>query len=115
MDKLIHNLDIIITNIMDDPKPFLFYVTLLVILIILILREIRCWYWKINERIELQNNELNALLQIIDRQDEEIGLLRSINSKLNSEESLKNNCTEKPDFPTALDEAATTTESNKEQ
>lgn len=59
-------------------------VFLVIILIKLIIREIRCWYWKINERIDLQNQQTNLLVEIIDYQQEEISILREINNKLSN-------------------------------
>lgn len=37
---------------------------IVLILIILILREVACWYWKINKRIDLQQTEIKLLTEI---------------------------------------------------
>lgn len=63
-------------------------VILVILLIKLVIREMRCWYWKINERISLMNEQINALLRIVDRQDEEISILREINNKLSNENNV---------------------------
>ena len=39
-------------------------VIVILILIFLVLREVNCWYWKINERIELQK-KTNKLLKLL--------------------------------------------------
>lgn len=36
------------------------------IIIFLIVREINCWYWKINERISLMNQQNNLLQMLVD-------------------------------------------------
>lgn len=59
-------------------------VFLVILLIKLVIREMRCWYWKINERINLQNQQANLLVEIIDKQDEEINVLRNILEKLSN-------------------------------
>ncbi len=45
---------------------FLFAI-LVFILIFWLLREINCWYWKINERIELQKQTNQLLLKILEK------------------------------------------------
>ncbi len=55
-----------------------FFILFVIVVVILCLREIRCWYWKINENITLQNQQINLLVQIIDNQDEEINVLREL-------------------------------------
>ena len=35
------------------------------IIVFLILREVACWYWKINERIELQQKQIHLLEQLL--------------------------------------------------
>lgn len=52
----------------------------LIICIILLLREIRCWYWKINDRIDKLN-------EIVKNQKEEIEVLKEINEKLGKSKS----------------------------
>lgn len=36
------------------------------IIVFLILREVACWYWKINERIELQQKQIKLLEELIE-------------------------------------------------
>ena len=48
------------------------------ILIKLLIREIRCWYWKINDRVTIGNQQVNLLIEIIENQDEEISILNEI-------------------------------------
>ena len=56
------------------------------IVLILLLREVVCWYYKINKNIELQNNMLNYLIDVSNNS-------KSINNKLEIiiNEQLKNN------------------------
>ncbi len=56
------------------------------IVLILLLREVVCWYYKINKIIELQNNMINYLIEVSNNS-------KSINSKLGIiiNEQLKNN------------------------
>lgn len=53
-------------------EPIVGILTALVILIIifLILRELVMWYWKINERIELQKETNELLKKLIEKQKE---------------------------------------------
>lgn len=99
-------MDVFISNVMENPIPFFLYLALIIILILLSIREIRCWYWKINKRIDIQNDENLALQSIIDAQEKQIQLLETIISNID-----KNTKT----TADTLDEAATTTESIKEQ
>ena len=39
-------------------------VVIVLVVIFLILREVNCWYWKINERISLMNDQ-NELLRVL--------------------------------------------------
>ena len=34
---------------------------IIVVVVFLILREVNCWYWKINERLQIQKESLEAL------------------------------------------------------
>lgn len=51
---------------MDDLSPVMFLVGILIVflLLFLVFRELNCWYWKINKRIEL-SEEHNLLLKKI--------------------------------------------------
>lgn len=49
----------------------------LIIIIILLIREINCWYWKINTQISIQEDILSALIDIVN----EIKTLNSNNTK----------------------------------
>ncbi len=53
-------------------EPIVGILTALVILIIifLIIRELVMWYWKINERIELQKETNELLKKLIEKQKE---------------------------------------------
>lgn len=56
----------------------LLWILFISILIFLLLREIRCWYWKINDRVTIGNQQVNLLIEIIENQDEEISILKEI-------------------------------------
>lgn len=43
---------------------------LVLFLIFLICRELNCWYWKINRRIELLEEQNNSLKEIIEKLEE---------------------------------------------
>ncbi len=52
----------------DKSIHYLIFAFILTIILYFLLRELNCWYWKINRRIELQQ-ETNALLKkILERQ-----------------------------------------------
>jgi hypothetical protein len=53
-------------------EPIIGILTALVILIVifLIIRELVMWYWKINERIELQKETNELLKKLIEKQKE---------------------------------------------
>lgn len=40
--------------------------------IIVLLREVVCWYWKINEQIRLQKEIIRLLQKLVDKEDEKI-------------------------------------------
>lgn len=48
--------------------PLIVGIVILIILF-LVLREVACWYWKINERIALQNDTNKLLKNILNQQD----------------------------------------------
>ena len=58
-------------------NAFIYFLVTIVVLVVifLILREVNCWYWKINERIKLQkrNNDLLELLLVkLNTKDNEV-------------------------------------------
>lgn len=57
-----------------ESKGIIFIIVLIVISIafILIIREIVCWYWKINERIKLQKVTLETMLKIYEQNGGEV-------------------------------------------
>lgn len=59
-----------------------FFILFVIVVVILCMREIRCWYWKINEQIGLLNQQIHLLSFILEHQDEEIELLRYINHNI---------------------------------
>lgn len=64
--------------------------TILIVIFVLIglfllLRELNCWYWKINERIDLQKEQNQLLRQILNKSG--ISTLKSTTSFENSEQS----------------------------
>jgi hypothetical protein len=65
------------------------------ILIFLILREVNCWYWKINERISLMNEQNDLLKRLISGQfPEKVGLVPKTEKFIkNQNEEIKNNVT----------------------
>lgn len=80
--------------------PILFLIMYLCI--IFLVREIRCWYWRINERIELQNQEYEKLKQIIEFQVDQLNLLEKILKALEKQ----------PEKDEVLDEAAASDENS---
>ena len=54
---------------MDNTTQIVLIVILSVIaiLIIYLLRELGCWYWKINERVKLQEKQIALLEKIADK------------------------------------------------
>ena len=77
----------IIEFIAEYPIPSFLIMVAVAILIIFITREIRCWYWKIDDRIAFQKQQINLLSYILEHQDEEISILREINNKLSNANS----------------------------
>lgn len=73
----------------DEILIFLFIITIIAIVIILIIREINCWYWKINARLSVQEATLDTLQEIL----KEIRLLKRSNteSKENTTNSMEIN------------------------
>ena len=58
---------------------------IILIVLFLVLREVACWYWKINERIALQNDTNNLLKKILNQQNittSQLELSNSGNKKL---------------------------------
>jgi len=49
---------------MDSVLSTIIITIVILVVVFLILREVNCWYWKINERISLQN-EQNSILEKI--------------------------------------------------
>lgn len=45
-------------------------VIVLLIAVFILLRELNCWYWKINERIELQKRTNDLLEKIISKSEQ---------------------------------------------
>ena len=64
------------------------FILFVIVVAILCLREIRCWYWKITDRVTIGNQQVNLLIEIIDNQDEEIKVLREILGKLTSPDGI---------------------------
>ncbi len=56
---------------MDTQSLIILIVALsaIVILVFLLLREVACWYWKINERINLQSKQLAILEKLAEKLD----------------------------------------------
>ena len=67
--------------------------TLVVIcfVIFLLLREVNLWYWKINRRIELQEETNRLLKQMLENQNDKFEVKKSQNINPNLEESSVNN------------------------
>lgn len=93
----------------DSPIPIILLLTIIIITIIIVVRDLSSWYWKIDERINLQKEENQKLQTIIDIQNKQIQLLETIIHKIGSGNSYHTPGT------SFLDEAATTTESNEKQ
>jgi len=68
--------DFIKDYIFENTSEFIVFV-LIVAALFLLFRELRCWYWKINDRFELQNMEYEAMLEMIRLQKDEIRLLEN--------------------------------------
>lgn len=65
-------------TILEHPILSAATMTVIIIAIYFITREIRCWYWKITDRVTIGNQQVNLLIEIIENQDEEISILREI-------------------------------------
>ncbi|NOZ45588.1 MAG: hypothetical protein GXO79_02280 [Chlorobi bacterium] len=50
---------------MDSTLSIILITIVIVFVVFLILREVNCWYWKINERVNLQYKEVDGLSQIL--------------------------------------------------
>ncbi len=61
---------------MDRTLSIILITLVIVFVVFLILREVNCWYWKINERVNLQYKEVDGLKQILKE-------LQQLNQKLN--------------------------------
>ena len=66
----------LIEDISDNPLEFTILI-LFAAALFLLFREILCWYWKVSERLELQNMEYEAMLEMIRLQKDEIRLLEN--------------------------------------
>jgi len=42
-------------------------IILLILLLFLVLRQLNCWYWRINERVKLQEQQNELLTQMLDQ------------------------------------------------
>lgn len=56
----------------------------IIIVLFIIFRELNCWYWKINERLELQKETVSLLRQLVSKNSEN-GNLNSVNQTKNYE------------------------------
>lgn len=56
---------------MDTSNPFLIATIVIVVLIVIIvfflMREVMCWYYKINQRVKLQKMQIEALYRIVEK------------------------------------------------
>ncbi len=67
---------------MDNILSIILIVIVITIVVFLILREVNCWYWKINERVNLQYKEVDGLKQILNEL-KELRKLQQLNQRLN--------------------------------
>lgn len=94
-------------NFVEEFEDFIIFVSenplakfLLIVAIFLLLREIICWYWKINDRYEFQKAEFEKLKQITEFQVEQLNMLEKILKALEKQ----------PEKNDVLDKAATSDE-----
>ena len=66
----------------------LIFVLVAIVVVIICIRDIRCWYWKIEERLSLQYQEIGALQEIIELQKKEIELLEKALTKEESPDTI---------------------------
>lgn len=79
---------------MDSTLSIILITLAVVFVIFLIIRDINCWYWKINERVNLQYKEVDGLKQIL-KELKEIKKLQQLNQRLNvSNDFLEGNLNE---------------------
>ena len=57
------------------------FILFVIIVVILCMREVACWYFKINDRQSLHYQEISALQEIIELQKKEIELLEKALAK----------------------------------
>lgn len=88
------------TNLVNDLLENPLWLLLIALGLIILAREIRCWYWRINERIEYQRAEIEKLKQITEFQVEQLNMLEKILKALEKQ----------PEKNDVLDEAATSDE-----
>ena len=50
---------------MDNAVSTILIVVVILVVVFLILREVNCWYWKINERVSLQKEQNSILKKIL--------------------------------------------------
>jgi len=50
---------------MENAQSIILITILIVVIFFLILREVNCWYWKINERVTLQKEQISILEKIL--------------------------------------------------
>ena len=50
---------------MDNAVSTVLIVVVILVVVFLILREVNCWYWKINERVSLQKEQNSILKKIL--------------------------------------------------
>lgn len=67
---------------MDNILTIILIGIVITIVVLLILREVNCWYWKINERVNLQYKEVDGLKQILNEL-KELRKLQQLNQRLN--------------------------------
>ena len=65
-------------------------ITILIIIVVLffVLREVNCWYWKINERIKLQNEIITLLKQIVYNKQPDENTIQELPNQKNQKISL---------------------------
>lgn len=68
----------------SDEVLLALYIILFFIIVFLLIREISCWYWKINERTQKLNNIDKNLQFIVDFIKERQNLEKQENSEKNS-------------------------------
>jgi cell division protein FtsL len=66
---------------MENALPIVILVGIVILALFMILRSVNLWYWKISDRIELQEKQIRNQKVILSTLEEAVELLKKLNAK----------------------------------